>query len=46
MNARAAAAPGEPINHGLFEIIEEDWPADELARAQHLAATGEGWLTD
>jgi radical SAM protein with 4Fe4S-binding SPASM domain len=43
---RVSAAPGEPFDHGLFEIIEEPWPAEELARAQHLAATGEGWLTD
>ena len=43
---RVSAAPGEPFDHGLFELIEEDWPAEELARAQHLAATGEGWLTD
>ncbi len=38
------AAPGEPFDHGLFEIVEEDWPAAELAQAQQLAETGEGWL--
>ena len=43
---RVAPAPGEPFDHGLFEIVEEDWPAEELPRAQRLAATGEGWLTD
>jgi radical SAM protein with 4Fe4S-binding SPASM domain len=43
---RIEAAPGEPFDHGLFDIVEEDWPADELARAQRLAETGEGWLTD
>ncbi len=43
---RVQAAPGEPFDHGLFDIIEEDWPADELERAQRLAETGEGWLTD
>ena len=29
MNARAAAAPGEAFDHGLFELIEEPWPAEE-----------------
>jgi radical SAM protein with 4Fe4S-binding SPASM domain len=43
---RVEAAPGEPFDHGLFDIVEEDWPADELARAQRLAETGDGWLTD
>ncbi len=43
---RLEAAPGEPFDHGLFDIVEEDWPADELPRAQRLAETGEGWLTD
>jgi hypothetical protein len=28
-----------PETSRFFELIEEDWPAEELARAQHLAAT-------
>lgn len=43
---RVQAAPGEPFDHGLFDIVEEDWPADEIDRARRLAETGEGWLTD
>jgi hypothetical protein len=35
---RAAPAPGEPFDYGRFEIVEEPWPEDELARAQELAA--------
>lgn len=42
---RARAAEGKPFDHGLFDILVEDWPADELARARELAATGLGWLT-
>jgi radical SAM protein with 4Fe4S-binding SPASM domain len=33
---RVQAAEGLPFDHGRFEIIEEPWPADELARAQAL----------
>jgi radical SAM protein with 4Fe4S-binding SPASM domain len=43
---RTEAAPGLPFDHGTWEIVLEDWPADELARAKKLAETGEGWLTD
>ena len=42
---RVQPAPGEPFDHGLFDIVEEDWPADELPGARRLAETGEGWLT-
>ncbi|MDP3275637.1 MAG: radical SAM protein [Deltaproteobacteria bacterium] len=38
------AAPGEPFDYGIFEIVVEDWPADELARARELVATPEGFL--
>jgi radical SAM protein with 4Fe4S-binding SPASM domain len=38
------APPGEPFDHGLFEIVLEDWPETELAAARALAETGEGWL--
>ncbi len=41
---RTHAAEGTPFDHGLFEIIEEDWPADELRAARQLARTGDGWL--
>ena len=37
-------AEGKPFDHGIFALVTEDWPADELARARELAATGEGWL--
>jgi hypothetical protein len=41
---RTEHAAGVPFDHGKFEIVEEDWPAGELERAQDLARTGEGWL--
>jgi radical SAM protein with 4Fe4S-binding SPASM domain len=31
------AAEGKPFDHGRFEIVVEDWPADEIERAQALA---------
>jgi len=37
-------ATGKPFDHGVFESYLEPWPADELARARELAASGEGWL--
>jgi hypothetical protein len=37
-------AEGKPFDHGIFALVTEDWPDDELARARELAATGEGWL--
>jgi radical SAM protein with 4Fe4S-binding SPASM domain len=40
------AGSGEPFEHGLFEIIEEDWPANELARAREIVAGREQWLLD
>lgn len=39
-------AQGLPFDHGKFEIVLEDWPAEELARARKIAATGEGFLSD
>lgn len=38
------AGSGAPFEHGLFELVEEDWPADELARARAVAAGDEHWL--
>lgn len=43
---RVAPAPNEPFDYGKFEIILEEWPADELARARQVAETGEGWLRE
>lgn len=39
-----AADANQPFDHGTFENVTEPWPADELARAREVAATGEGWL--
>jgi radical SAM protein with 4Fe4S-binding SPASM domain len=41
---RTQPAEGTPFDYARFEVVEEDWPADELARARTLAQTGEGWL--
>jgi radical SAM protein with 4Fe4S-binding SPASM domain len=42
---RSHAAGGDrPFDYGEFEIVVEDWPADELARARKLVETGEGSL--
>lgn len=30
-----AAAPGEPFDHGLFELIEEAWPDDDVRETMH-----------
>lgn len=35
---QTAPAEGAPFDHGLFEIVVEDWPAAERARAEALAA--------
>lgn len=32
------AAPGEPFDHGRFELIEEPWPEAELHRAREIVA--------
>ncbi len=37
-------APGLPFDHGLFEVVREKWPEDELVRAKELLETGEGFL--
>lgn len=37
------AAPGEPFDHGKFELIEEPWPEDELGRIREIVrATSPG----
>ena len=35
---------GAPFEHGLFELIEEDWPADEIDHARAVVAGTEHWL--
>ena len=41
---RVEEAPGESFDHGVFEIVEEDWPAAELERARAVADGNEAWL--
>jgi radical SAM protein with 4Fe4S-binding SPASM domain len=41
----AVAAPGEPFDHGEYQLIEEPWPADLLARAREVVERGEGWIS-
>ena len=38
------APSGTPFDHGLFEIVEEDWPAAELKAAQAVAGAQQLWL--
>jgi len=38
------AGSGEPFEHGLFELVEEEWPAAELERAQAVVRGDERWL--
>ncbi len=35
---RVAEAPGEPFDHGIFEVVVEPWPEDELRAAKALEA--------
>jgi radical SAM protein with 4Fe4S-binding SPASM domain len=39
-----ARAEGRPFDTGLFDCIEEAWPAGEIERARALAETGLGYL--
>lgn len=41
----AAAAPGEPFDHGEYRLIEEPWPAELLTRAREVVERGEGWIS-
>jgi hypothetical protein len=43
---RVEQAPGEPFDHGVFEIVEEDWPAAERERARAVVEGTEQWLLD
>jgi radical SAM protein with 4Fe4S-binding SPASM domain len=40
------AGSGAPFEHGTFELIEEAWPEDELARAREVVAGRAEWLLD
>jgi radical SAM protein with 4Fe4S-binding SPASM domain len=40
------APPGTPFDHGLFRIVEEDWPEAELERARAIAAGKEARLLE
>jgi radical SAM protein with 4Fe4S-binding SPASM domain len=42
---RVQAAPNEPFDFGRFEIVLEDWPAEQLERARRIVSEGEGWLS-
>jgi radical SAM protein with 4Fe4S-binding SPASM domain len=41
---RRAAPPGRPFDLGVFELTEEDWPPEEVGRAQAVARGEEMWL--
>jgi radical SAM protein with 4Fe4S-binding SPASM domain len=43
---RRAAPSGAPFDHGLFDVVEEDWPARELERAHAVVAGRETVLLD
>jgi hypothetical protein len=43
---KVADAPNEPFEHGRFEIVEENWPPNEIERARAVAAGHELWLAD
>jgi radical SAM protein with 4Fe4S-binding SPASM domain len=43
---KVSEATGQPFDHGKFDIVLEDWPADVKSRAEELVKTGEGWLSD
>ena len=35
---------GQPFDYGIFDIVVEDWPEDELVRARALAKDAQGFL--
>ena len=37
---------GAPFEHGRFELVEEDWPERELARARAVVAGEQEWLIE
>lgn len=40
----AEPTPGEPFDHGRYELVEDDWPPEMLARAREIVRTHQGWL--
>ena len=43
---RVSPATGAPFDHGLFEIVLEEWPPEERARVDELLAGAEQWLIE
>ena len=41
-----SAGSGAPFEHGLFELVEEDWPVAELERARAVVAGRAEWLLE
>jgi radical SAM protein with 4Fe4S-binding SPASM domain len=41
---RVRPAPGAPFDHGEFDVVEEDWPPAQLARARAVVVGAEEWL--
>jgi radical SAM protein with 4Fe4S-binding SPASM domain len=39
------AAPGEPFDHGIYELIEEPWPDELLERAREVVEREDGWIS-
>jgi radical SAM protein with 4Fe4S-binding SPASM domain len=43
---RVEAAPNLPFEHGIFEVLEEEWPAAQIERARAVAKGDASWLED
>ncbi|MDB4934137.1 MAG: Radical Pyruvate-formate lyase-activating enzyme like protein [Labilithrix sp.] len=41
-----SAGSGAPFEHGIFELVEEEWPSIELERARAIVAGAEEWLLE
>ncbi len=39
-------AEGVPFDHGVFELLLEDYDPDDLARARAIAESGEGFVEE
>jgi radical SAM protein with 4Fe4S-binding SPASM domain len=39
------AAPGEPFDHGRYELIDEPWPDELLVRAREVVEREAGWIS-
>ena len=42
---RRAYGTGQPFDHGLYDVIQEPWPADELERAWSVVREERHWLS-